>query len=102
MPKFKHLVVASFPGPKRLFGPGNEAKHLVAYFDCQYTISLPGKVNFIGSSHQWWHLMVVVAFAWAHHIAVVIFLYWRVHKCSSSALALSSTVDITVTVIFKR
>ena len=42
--------------------------------------------------------MVVVAFAWAHHIAVVIFLYWRVHKCPSSALASSSAVDITVTV----
>ena len=40
----------------------------------------------------------VIAFAYTHHIAVVIFLYWRVHKCPSSALALSSAVAITVTV----
>ena len=35
----------------------------------------------------------VIAFAYTHCIAVVIFLYWRVH-----VLALSSAVDITVTV----
>lgn len=41
----------------------------------------PGQVNYIGSSHQWWHLMVVLAFSWAHHCAVVILTYWRTHPC---------------------
>ena len=61
------------------------------------TLSSVGKVNFIGSSHQWWHLMVVIAFAWAHHIAVVIFLYWKGHECPSTALALqTAAINLTV------
>ena len=40
--------------------------------------------------------MVVIAFAYTHHIAVVIFLYWRVHKCPSTTLALSSAVDMLI------
>ena len=45
----------------------------------------PGKVDYIGSSHQWWHALVLLAFIWTHHCAVVIFLYWRNHTCSEHA-----------------
>ena len=41
-----------------------------------------GRVNMFGSSHQWWHIMILVAFGWAHHMGVVVFTYWRTHSCT--------------------
>ena len=43
-----------------------------------------GKVNYIGSSHQWWHLMVLASFAYAHYMGEVVFLYWKTHACDSA------------------
>lgn len=31
----------------------------------------PGKVNFVGASHQWWHLLIVLAYSWWHRFIVV-------------------------------
>jgi predicted membrane channel-forming protein YqfA (hemolysin III family) len=44
----------------------------------------PGKLNYLGSSHQWWHLMVVLAFAWTHHMTTLVFLYWSSHPCPAT------------------
>ncbi|XP_070544927.1 progestin and adipoQ receptor family member 3-like isoform X2 [Ptychodera flava] len=32
----------------------------------------PGKVDYIGSSHQWWHVIVVIAFLWWHHSGLIL------------------------------
>ena len=44
----------------------------------------PGKLNYLGSSHQWWHLMVVLAFAWTHHMTTLVFMYWTTHNCPAT------------------
>jgi predicted membrane channel-forming protein YqfA (hemolysin III family) len=49
----------------------------------------PGKLNYLGSSHQWWHLMVVLAFAWTHHMTTLVFLYWNIHGCSATSQPLT-------------
>ncbi|KAI9145599.1 hemolysin-III related-domain-containing protein [Paraphysoderma sedebokerense] len=36
----------------------------------------PGKFDFIGHSHQWWHICVVAA-AYVHYISSVELLSWR-------------------------
>lgn len=36
---------------------------------------IPGFFNYIGSSHQWWHLIVVIAFAWWHSAGRAMLLY---------------------------
>ncbi|XP_013387641.1 progestin and adipoQ receptor family member 3 [Lingula anatina] len=45
----------------------------------------PGKVDYIGSSHQWWHVIVVAAFFYWHAAGSEIFIY-RIqhapHMCS--------------------
>ena len=46
--------------------------------------SFVGKLNYLGSSHQWWHLMVVLAFAWTHHMTTLVFLYWKTHHCPTT------------------
>ncbi len=40
-----------------------------------------GRVDFLGSSHQWWHIMVLIGYVWTHHCTKVIFLYWKDNSC---------------------
>ncbi|XP_067930224.1 progestin and adipoQ receptor family member 3-like [Watersipora subatra] len=35
----------------------------------------PGKMDYIGSSHQWWHIIVVVAFMYWHNAGLIILQY---------------------------
>ena len=41
----------------------------------------PGKVNYFGSSHHWWHVMVLLAFWWTHYTSAYIFRFWRTTSC---------------------
>ncbi|XP_046566500.1 progestin and adipoQ receptor family member 3-like isoform X1 [Haliotis rubra] len=42
----------------------------------------PGIFDFLGSSHQWWHCIVVCAYLWWHHSGQDIMLYRTTHECS--------------------
>lgn len=44
---------------------------------------LPGKVDYVGSSHQWWHILVVIAFLWWHQCGVAMMNYRHSNKCTS-------------------
>ena len=50
----------------------------------KFTPSFAGQLNYLGSSHQWWHLMVVLAFAWTHHMTRLVFLFWHSNHCPST------------------
>ena len=52
-----------------------------------------GRLNYLGSSHQWWHLMVVLSFAWTHHMTILVFLYWNSHPCPAHEPALDLNSD---------
>ncbi|XP_065903323.1 progestin and adipoQ receptor family member 3-like isoform X2 [Dysidea avara] len=41
----------------------------------------PGRFNFIGSSHQWWHVFVVLSFSATHHFATFGFNYLQKYGC---------------------
>ncbi|KAL5018507.1 hypothetical protein ScPMuIL_004229 [Solemya velum] len=41
----------------------------------------PGTFDYIGSSHQLWHIVVVVAFTWWHAAGKEILLYQTTHEC---------------------
>lgn len=43
----------------------------------------PGKVNYVGSSHQWWHLFIVLAFFWWHKSNVTYMKYRLKYQCSA-------------------
>lgn len=70
------------------------------FFFCVLSFSLSGKLNYLGSSHQWWHLMVVLAFGWGHHLAVEVYLYWKTHQCPAieQDLLLERTATLSSTV----
>ena len=40
-----------------------------------------GKVNYVGSSHHWWHVMVLLGFWWTHHTSAYVFQFWRTTSC---------------------
>ena len=40
-----------------------------------------GAFNFLGSSHQWWHLIIVVAFAYWHSAGRELLYYQMRHEC---------------------
>lgn len=42
---------------------------------------VPGLFDFIGSSHQWWHFIIVVAFAFWHFAGQDLLLYRIKHDC---------------------
>ncbi|XP_011432355.3 progestin and adipoQ receptor family member 3 [Magallana gigas] len=42
---------------------------------------LPGSFDYIGSSHQWWHIIVVAAFIYWHFAGQEILLYRQSHQC---------------------
>ena len=46
-----------------------------------FLVLFEGRVDFIGSSHQWWHIFVFLGYAWTHHCTVLIYHYWTVHSC---------------------
>jgi predicted membrane channel-forming protein YqfA (hemolysin III family) len=53
----------------------------------------PGRVNFVGSSHQWWHIFVVVGFWWTHHCSVIIYQYWKDNSCPNHLILSLPTVS---------
>ena len=57
---------------------------------CRMTVfiinSLPGKFDYIGSSHQCWHVIVVIAFLWWHRAGQQLFEYRQLHPCESWSL----------------
>ena len=42
---------------------------------------LLGKVDYVGSSHQLWHVIVVLAFMWWRHTTQVFLTYRQDHTC---------------------
>jgi hypothetical protein len=44
-------------------------------------LSVSGAFNFLGSSHQWWHIIVVVAFAFWHSAGRELLYYQMRHEC---------------------
>ncbi|XP_072038373.1 progestin and adipoQ receptor family member 3-like [Amphiura filiformis] len=44
----------------------------------------PGKLDYIGSSHQWWHIIVVIAFLWWHHCGLQFTEYRYSTACSQT------------------
>jgi len=42
-----------------------------------------GKVNFVGASHQWWHLFILAAYDWWHHSIVIYMKYRLKYHCSA-------------------
>lgn len=46
----------------------------------------PGHVNFVGSSHQCWHILVVFMFYWWHQTAVLIMKYRHSTPCHEPSL----------------
>lgn len=42
----------------------------------------PGRVDYIGSSHQWWHILVVIAFYWWHNTGLLYTQYRKYDQCS--------------------
>jgi predicted membrane channel-forming protein YqfA (hemolysin III family) len=46
---------------------------------------LPGRFDYIGASHQCWHIIVVVAFCWWHCSATELFRYQQLHPCQESS-----------------
>lgn len=56
-----------------------------AFFVTKFPESyFPGHVNYIASSHQWWHVMVLLTFAWTHHMTTQVHLYWKMNECPHS------------------
>ena len=47
---------------------------------------LPGQFDFIGSSHQWWHLLIIVCLL--HWITAMqdVNIYWKIHACAEAGL----------------
>ncbi|XP_071829342.1 progestin and adipoQ receptor family member 3-like [Apostichopus japonicus] len=43
----------------------------------------PGRVDFLGSSHQWWHILVVLAFIWWHSCGVTMMKYRQENECTN-------------------
>ncbi|XP_033643886.1 progestin and adipoQ receptor family member 3-like isoform X2 [Asterias rubens] len=41
----------------------------------------PGKVDYIGSSHQWWHIIILGAFLWWHHCGIDLVQYQTKYPC---------------------
>lgn len=41
----------------------------------------PGKVDYIGSSHQWWHFLVVLALYYWHNTGILYIEYRMNHGC---------------------
>lgn len=45
---------------------------------------LSGRVDYIGSSHQWWHLFVVIALYYWHNTGIKYIEYRMHHGCSTN------------------
>ncbi|XP_022085832.1 progestin and adipoQ receptor family member 3-like [Acanthaster planci] len=43
----------------------------------------PGKVDYIGSSHQWWHIIIVTVFLWWHQVGIDLAEYRTNYPCPS-------------------
>ena len=46
-----------------------------------YNVFFSGVFDFIGSSHQWWHVIVVGAFVFWHYAGQEILKYRVAHPC---------------------
>lgn len=49
-----------------------------------------GKVNFVGSSHQWWHLFILLAYYWWHQSNIIYMKYRLKYQCSAYSEVTSS------------
>ncbi|XP_057177547.1 progestin and adipoQ receptor family member 3b isoform X2 [Triplophysa rosa] len=45
----------------------------------------PGQLNYLGASHQFWHMLVVVMFYWWHQTAIYIMNYRHNQPCTDSS-----------------
>ncbi|CAM1298805.1 PAQR3 (predicted) [Pycnogonum litorale] len=74
----------------------DEVKHLLPNVFVMYILSgaafffystkiperlYPGKFDFIGSSHQIWHILIVAALCWWHHTGLKFMAYRTAHQC---------------------
>lgn len=46
-----------------------------------YPFCVSGKVDYIGSSHQWWHFLVVLALYYWHNTGILYIEYRMNHGC---------------------
>lgn len=44
----------------------------------------PGKFDFLGHSHQWWHVCSAMIFVVGHHTMTVLFLFLQEHGCTGA------------------
>ncbi|XP_006813570.2 progestin and adipoQ receptor family member 3-like [Saccoglossus kowalevskii] len=44
----------------------------------------PGKVDYIGSSHQWWHITIIIAFFWWHQCGLLLMQFRYDNPCSET------------------
>lgn len=51
-------------------------------YSCLFSV-LTGQLNYLGASHQLWHVLVVVMFYWWHQTAIYIMNYRHSQPCSS-------------------
>lgn len=52
---------------------------------------LPGQLNYLGASHQVWHILVVVMFYWWHQTAVHIMHFRHSRACAPRTSSSSSS-----------
>jgi predicted membrane channel-forming protein YqfA (hemolysin III family) len=55
----------------------------VVYFFKMPERFFPGLVDIIGSSHQWWHVIIVLAFMHWHHSGIVMAAFRLEHGCAA-------------------
>lgn len=73
---------------KKLYG-----KNLILYNVMLHAVSLEfyfvkGWVDYIGSSHQWWHALVVLALYYWHNTGMLYVEYRMNHGCPTSIRSL--------------
>lgn len=53
------------------------------YFTRFPEVCCPGRFDYIGCSHQWWHILIAVAFFWWHHTGQQLLLHQVKQPCLS-------------------
>nr|CAD7461350.1 unnamed protein product [Timema tahoe] len=56
----------------------------VGGWDLANLITSVGKVDYVGSSHQWWHLFVVLALYYWHNTGIKYVEFRMSHGCANS------------------
>jgi len=60
-----------------------------------------GKFDYLGSSHQWWHLIAVIIFVWWHDAGLQLLTFQIDHPCHTPWIFHSVALDV-FSVIFVR